>query len=189
MGMRRGPALLSLTLISLILLGACSDASRHRALKFFFDGVPEPGAAPSDLSSRDSPDPSEPDPARKKIIPRFSHAPFRENRCGACHDLTTGQTYRTDQEGLCFSCHAEVTEAPPYLHGPVAARACLYCHEPHGSVYPGLLVAELPRLCDSCHDPQELTQGEYHGMIQERSCTDCHHPHGADNRFFLRPEP
>ena len=175
--------------------GACSDSTRYRVVKFFFDGVPEPGAAPAPgypaPPGADFQQPPEqagsPTVTARPIRP---HPPYRDGRCGSCHDRGTGQLFRTPEEGLCGSCHQDLPGPVRYVHGPVAVKSCLFCHHHHGSPRPRLLLAEVTETCFRCHDRARLAATAYHAAVEGRSCTECHNPHGGDNRFFLtRSEP
>jgi predicted CXXCH cytochrome family protein len=173
---------------------ACAEPLRYRVLSTFFDGVPLPAQRTQERLGYEPP----PDRYGFGLAPTlvdgagdraelFAHAPYRENRCGACHNPTTGNLFRTPQQGLCRECHAEVTREPTYLHGPVAVDDCLFCHHPHGSAYDGLLLASPDATCARCHDREELTEGPHHATVGEQTCTACHDPHGGEDRFFLMP--
>jgi len=172
---------------------ACSEETRYRTLRFFFDGVPEPGAPPPPKGyAVDTPGfvpRISGDKARPKRTPRVihAHAPFRENRCGDCHNTRTDGAVRTAQEGLCRTCHRDVPGSAPYLHGPVAVSDCTVCHHPHSSRYPKLLLEEQSELCFHCHRAEDLTETRYHAAAEKRACIECHDPHGADNRYYLKP--
>lgn len=172
-------------------LVSCAEPVRYRVLSMFFDGVPLPGQR-SEREVGYAPPPGrfaagvtaeqEVTLSRKLL---YAHAPYRENRCGSCHDPGTGEVYRSDRDGLCRSCHTEVTSEPTFLHGPVAVEACLFCHHPHGSGFEGLLLADTNDTCYRCHAPGDLTGGAHHVGLDERRCTVCHDPHGGQDRFFL----
>ncbi len=195
MAIRRAFFVLTVTAAVLFAGMACADATRQRVLRFFFDGVPEPGAeppvgypAPEGADFQEAPaEPGAPRPAARPIFP---HAPYRENRCGACHDPQSGSVNRTPQEGLCRGCHPDVPGRARYVHGPVAVGDCLFCHHHHGSPYPGLLLVETNDTCYRCHDRQSTSAALYHAGLESRLCTECHDPHGGEDLFFLkRNEP
>lgn len=172
---------------------ACAEPLRYRVLSTFFDGVPLPGARPvKELGYEPPPDRygygSKPQVATGTGPARlFAHQPYRQDRCGACHNPTTGNLFRTPQEGLCRECHADITRGPKYLHGPVAVEDCLFCHHPHGSAYEGLLLMPPDETCFRCHAREDLTSGAHHATIGEQACIACHDPHGGEDRFFLMP--
>jgi predicted CXXCH cytochrome family protein len=191
LAIRRVAIILAIPMAVLMLAPACSQATKYRFLSFFFDGVPSPEeeAARIAAAERELTAPEETElPERRKqaATQHFAHAPYRENRCGACHNIQTGGLFRSDREGLCSSCHADLTADARYVHGPVAVRDCLFCHHYHTSVLPHLLLHEEPAICFKCHDPADLTEGSHHADVAETSCTLCHDPHGGDNTFFLR---
>ena len=192
------PAKVMLTLIAVAaaLGGACSPTTRYRVLRFFFDGVPEPGAAPRqpgypaglNVPAGDgTPQQADRWPTGQTV---YAHAPYRDNRCGVCHDPQTGELFRTARQGLCRNCHPDVPGPVPYVHGPVAVSDCLFCHHPHNAVYPKLLLTETTALCFRCHERNDLSTDAHPDDVLERACTACHQPHGGENRFFLkRAEP
>ena len=182
---------LSIWIISsaiLTLVAACSPTTRYRVARFFFDGVPEPGA--SDSSAPESQPAKTPPQAPGDRAPRgrivYAHPPYRENRCRACHNPDDGLLYRELADGLCQTCHPDVPGPTAYLHGPVAVNGCLSCHHYHDSIYPGLLLDEAKALCFRCHKRTDLTKGAHHDEIEARSCIECHYAHGGSDRFLLR---
>jgi predicted CXXCH cytochrome family protein len=69
------------------------------------------------------------------------------------------------------------------VHGPLAAGKCLVCHEPHGSSWPSLTLADARTMCTRCHDqPGSLAHVE---KARSRVCYLCHNPHASMNRKFL----
>jgi predicted CXXCH cytochrome family protein len=57
------------------------------------------------------------------------------------------------------------------------------CHEPHGSSWPSLTVADARTMCVSCHDqPGSLEHVE---KSRSRVCYLCHNPHASMNKKFL----
>ncbi len=170
---------------------ACAPSLRHGVLTFFFDGVPEPGAEPEvgyparpgrALGPSEDDLPAEPEVRR--VV--YSHPPYRENRCGSCHNKEDGQVHRSPEEGLCLTCHAELVRTPKFLHGPVAANACAFCHHHHASTYPKLLLDDPLTICFGCHEEDDLTTGAHHANRDTQPCLLCHDPHGGGERFFLK---
>jgi len=115
---------------------------------------------------------------------KVTHEPFRE-LCTTCHNPHggTAQYYLTKSPAgdQCLSCHADVVEGLTHLHGPVAMKECLLCHDPHSSNYAGLLARPPDRLCVFCHfnfqkgmDEAQSVHEPMHG-----NCTGCHTPHGG----------
>lgn len=195
MGSRRlGAAGFVATLLVGLACVACSATAKHRVLSFFLDGVPPPGASStrSDTARSGGQPVAEPDNFTETPQPRqyFAHTPYRDNRCGGCHDVNSGGLVRSIDDGLCLVCHADLVAGARFVHGPVAVNDCAVCHHYHTSPFPNLLLIEPSATCLSCHDRDDLTTGEHHATIGDRSCVDCHHPHGGDDRFFLkRREP
>ncbi|MEW6072971.1 MAG: cytochrome c3 family protein [Planctomycetota bacterium] len=196
-------AMLAAFLLAVLVVPACSSSRHHRVLSFFFDGVPPPGGQSDPDELRDGSGPAE-DGAGTPAAPaagafsgrpdlrqrRFVHAPYRERRCNACHDMLAGALRKQPKDGLCLQCHAGITEGVVYLHGPVAVLDCLACHHFHESTYPGILRTDEQSLCDRCHARDDLGHDEHHSGSESapaRGCLECHQPHGGGDPFFLRP--
>jgi len=178
----------------LSVLGAitsCSDERRHRALTFFFDGVPEPGATPPPQGYAPLIDAQRRpfqvrDQQPAPVAMTYAHEPFRTNDCTGCHNRSSGELVRPANEGLCQSCHADVPGRLRYVHGPVAVGDCAYCHHPHGSAHAHVLVSEPTPLCLSCHARGDLSTGAHHAESETRACSDCHHGHGGQDPYYLK---
>ena len=96
----------------------------------------------------------------------------------------------------CLTCHVGMAEHK-VVHGPVAAGACLRCHElkPIG----GRLVMKLASgatgdrpapLCLSCHTDiaTRLKEPNIHAPVESGACGACHDPHGSDFKFQVRAD-
>ncbi len=111
------------------------------------------------------------------------HPGFLEGECGECHDGGAGGGMAPGSHpDLCHSCHDRKDEAR-FLHGPVGAGQCTFCHDPHGSSEPAFLSAGGGKLCRSCHD--QPGSSAHMKDSRERACTECHNPHGSGKKFFL----
>lgn len=190
---RRPLAILALSIGVSALLSACSQATRHRVLAFFFDGVPRPGErAPIGYAGKaGDPAPTEPDTAQKKARKagkQYAHPPYRDNDCGGCHNMYDGGLFGESGGGLCAKCHTDPPGEARFLHGPVAVNACRFCHHHHSSPYPKMLHDKVPSLCFRCHRRIDLTEGPHHETTDRQICTDCHNPHGGSDRFFLEQD-
>jgi len=174
----------------LALVPACSSTSSYEVLSFFFDGVPDPSAPavpPTDGGGAGELPPGDgTSPKLEPSVPAtYAHAPFRDNRCQECHRRATGGLVRDPRKGLCRMCHASLLETRRYVHGPAAVDECVYCHHPHSSTRPHLLLADASELCLTCHVQGDLSEGGHHASLDEVACTDCHDPHGGNDPFFL----
>ena len=159
-------------------LAACSGPSGHRALTFFFDGVPEPKAAGAAAVRGDGLS-----PAARAAQPR-EHGPYAAKLCDGCHESGRANALVLPADQLCGKCHALELRAR-YVHGPLNAGGCVLCHDPHRSGYPYLLVADSSRFCLTCHERGALRAVEGHGD-GGASCAACHEAHMSERPYLLR---
>ncbi len=175
-------------MVMFLLLASCDETERHKALTFFFDGVP---------------------PLRKET-PEVQTAGLKDNRaadktptgawrvhepvknCTACHgELRRAPSSRKVQlvaevPKLCFTCHKEYSSLEAWVHGPVATGNCLLCHEPHKSKNESLLRKPVPELCYQCHEEQAIRVIKKHSEESYTHCIDCHEGHAGTTRGLLR---
>jgi len=168
--------------IAVLLAGhACSPATRHETLSFFFDGVPEPVSPAAQgplqvLAAHDGP--------RVRKPGYRAHGPYGARLCGACHLSTASNSYVVPKDKLCTNCH-DVDYDKAHLHGPVASGGCTDCHDPHGSAFPSLLLADASTFCYRCHDQQDVAASPSHKETT-KACTECHDAHQSDREHLLR---
>ncbi len=130
--------------------------------------------------------------AEKKPVLMIKHLPFAKKDCGACHTDKDGKSGKLIIDGadLCFKCH-DSYEKNDFIHGPVAAGACLLCHNPHESENPKLLNNKnINNLCVTCHSDKNdmLNSGdEIHPPVED-SCINCHDPHAQKHKFQLKAD-
>lgn len=194
-------------------LGGCAPEKRYRILSFFFDGVPRPGEVRAEEATSSAATAGA--PAEVTVVQFYTHGPFASKNCIACHQgglggpsmyipgrkassnkVSFGTKIRVPVTELCRGCHvrfrpAELGQRFRFVHGPVAAGACVRCHSPHQSRNP-FMVLEQPvrKLCVHCHQPESLYAAEYHAQAKEEiDCTVCHDPHGGDRPYFLLQPP
>jgi predicted CXXCH cytochrome family protein len=76
------------------------------------------------------------------------------------------------------------------LHGPLRDGHCTDCHDPHGSAYPKLLLADSRgALCQRCHKQQsDPASTLVHSEATSSSCAACHEPHSAEQPRLLKQE-
>ncbi len=147
---------------------------------------------------------------RGQFLKPYNH-PVREEKltCSDCHQSHGGQG-PSDLNGftvteLCTNCHP--AQRGPYLweHPPVSEN-CLLCHNAHGSIHPGMLLARGPHLCQSCHQPTSDQRARHARLalgfsdpnaglpgpgggpagtsrfVLSRNCLNCHfHVHGSNH--------
>lgn len=112
--------------------------------------------------------------------------------CVSCHNPHQDeQRQARHPNARCFSCHEDKRGPWAYEHAPVT-EDCGSCHEPHGSVSPGLLKTAQPFQCLSCHSIAEDRHGaEIGGTRFSRAlfsrCTSCHGAiHGSHEDRHLK---
>ena len=141
------------------------------------------------LTNRPAPEEAQPAPqtcaneCHKEILGhKVMHGPVQTD-CGACH-IQTGNaadhkfSFIVPKEELCVRCHALPHEAT--MHAPVRDGKCMECHDPHGSDYQRILVADPKRdLCIKCHKQQLDTFKFVHGPVAVGACIVCHKPHSS----------
>lgn len=177
-----------------LLLAACSAERHYTTLSFFLDGVPRPGEELEQEMSL-SPQYRRPEGREPSKFNMLRHAPYQKNECDRCHPrqeaFWIGENF--DKRGQCFSCHeheefAKRLEDSPFVHGPVAVRECLVCHNAHQSIHPGLLELPAPKLCYLCHERDAMVSSPAHRdwSEEEEACLSCHDPHAGSDPYFLR---
>lgn len=94
---------------------------------------------------------------------------------------------QTESGCVIKNCHSEML-SKQFIHGPVAAGACLICHSQiEGKDHDFELIAEDEELCFGCHDKKrEMMMEEHlHTPVSEGLCTECHDPHQSDYQYNL----
>lgn len=189
-GFRRGALLLAMAFGS---LAGCAPERSYKVLSFFFDGVPEPGAERKPkrkVSSQYFTDTGE---LHVTKLDSYFHKPFIENKCNSCHPKEQSQ-YMAEEtfKKLCGStCHEHEPfnrrlAGHKFLHGPVAVKDCLACHDAHESIQPHLILEAVPKLCYLCHDRDSVASDPAHRELKDDKCLGCHDPHGGGDRYFLK---
>lgn len=161
---------------------ACTPAESYKVLTVFFDGVPDPNAAPGDRSFR-----SRKSPTGKAWL---VHAPYAEDKCDSCH-LNTDDIFARARvkPDVCASCHADTLAKHKVTHGPVESGACLQCHAPHQSPHVALLRLPMPESCTNCHTQDLLSRGTPEHADPTSNCLNCHNGHGGTDRKMLKGHP
>jgi predicted CXXCH cytochrome family protein len=160
----------------------CSHQNRYKVLSFFFDGVPDPNK-PAVVSATNE------NGAPIKVGIVSIHKPYAAGKCDACHQSTGGEEVGSAQtvidSSVCMKCHQDEMHKHAITHAPVAAGACLFCHNPHNSALPHLLATPAPALCTQCHDRSLLGSNPPEHLSETSNCLDCHVGHGEEKRGFL----
>ena len=180
--------------VFLIVLFGCDRAGRHKVLTFFFEGVP-PLENDSQVVDTETPTEESPEVATvsqettesKGQRGASTHEPSKD--CYQCHMKQGGWNQERLAEplpDLCYSCHTDYNAANGYLHGPVAAGDCVFCHDAHQSKYVHLQKVPQPKLCYQCHIPEDIESEAHHQDLGSRTCTECHDPHIGSTRNILK---
>jgi predicted CXXCH cytochrome family protein len=119
------------------------------------------------------------------LAPAFTHAPYAEGACDACHAGTTGLV--AAGAALCVACHTEheADAARAVPHKAVTdSTGCLNCHAPHGGKTEALLTRDdMGKTCFACHDRGAFAKSVKHPA--EVGCDVCHDPHGSQTKGIL----
>lgn len=159
--------------------GCTVTRENYSTLSFWFDGVPDPNSETSKV------DPTTGVVTKRQLV--LVHKPFEEERCTECH--AGGEALNRSSSGICLKCHEKVPTEKPRMHGPVAAVACLWCHQPHESTREFLLRDSPRKVCVQCHEPGGLSVVKVPAHADEaRSCLECHYGHGGTQAHMLRTE-
>jgi len=115
------------------------------------------------------------------------------NNCQDCHRVSDRRTnYRRMGMGLesCSTgkCHGNFGEEAEYVHGPVAGKVCVSCHNPHGAPNPASILRTGSDQCFVCHqeEQEKFEEIHKHTPVKDGNCTGCHDPHQSNSRFQLR---
>jgi predicted CXXCH cytochrome family protein len=175
---------IALVVGSSVLWLGCTSESRYRVLSFFFDGVPDPREQVATGGSVRGRLPG----GQPMVV--FSHRPFAEDKCDACHAGGVTALFRpapdTVTSDVCLRCHQDVTSQYSVMHGPVSSVECLWCHAPHEANYPWLLRQPAPDVCVQCHTTELLGPDPPDHKIATVDCFNCHVGHGAEQHGLLK---
>ena len=123
---------------------------------------------------------------------RAPHAPAVDD-CLICHEFARNDENTTVElmdsgSGLCLACHDGLEAAAggeiAAPHAPVMDD-CAACHDPHGTEYDALLVAEPAGICLECHDADDA-DAQHPIPVRRADCRLCHEAHGSVNTHMLR---
>ncbi|MBN2231900.1 MAG: DmsE family decaheme c-type cytochrome [Deltaproteobacteria bacterium] len=108
--------------------------------------------------------------------------------CVDCHEIHTRRP-EVAEPGVCDGCHGAIRMAVNKVsHHPVneGKIACSDCHNPHGSLIPGMLADDdVNQLCYRCHAEKRGPFVREHPPVAE-NCAICHDPHGSRHENLLR---
>ncbi len=177
----------------------CDRPARHKALNFFFTGVP-PLEDPKKKEAVEAPPPSTVKKEAEKKVPApktrtfFSHTPYALGACSECHPASSfganivksrpgqGGMLTLSPDELCIRCHVYKSEKTASktglrLHSPVEQGHCSVCHSPHRSKNRYMLLDNRDALCLRCHSQEDIKKGKAHKGPKWSECTSCHNPH------------
>ena len=127
--------------------------------------------------------------------PLVNYDPALERSCERCHGEKKERSFSnevhlvTPTPQLCFECHDPPSFTEGWIHGPVAAGECVFCHEPHRSPHAHLLKKPQPDMCFQCHDSQAIAEIQDHAKPSFAQCTDCHSGHASVAKYLLKVGP
>ncbi len=130
-----------------------------------------------------------------KLLNGFTHSPFADGMCDACHTGADNGKIKTEKNGsdeLCYMCHdSKKSEIAGYAvkHAALDMDSCTVCHDPHASATANLLTGDNVTTCTECHaDIGDLMKEKAitHGIITSHGCSACHKPHGSGNVSILK---
>lgn len=114
--------------------------------------------------------------------------------CERCHALDNKKQNYTiiQQKFACISqgCHDNFGDKK-FKHGPFKEKACLECHNPHGTVNKKFLIKGREALCFTCHSEAEgmTTNAKViHFPVKQGECIVCHEPHQSNQAYHLKGE-
>jgi len=180
--------------LCLVLATSCTESKRHKVLSFFFDGVPP---LPGDAELLGSEDESGQRRRRPELAwfvhdPLVHFDPAWERSCPRCHGEKKKRSFSGEVHlvaptpQLCFECHDPPSFQAGWIHGPVAAGKCGFCHVAHRSLQRFLLKKPQPEICFQCHDSQAIAEIEDHAKPTYAQCTDCHSGHASVAQYLLK---
>ncbi len=128
----------------------------------------------------------------------WAHEPAAVGDCFACHAKGAGKKRIrfTPLDGgsdrLCLRCHLSSRrwKTEKYVHGPVGAGNCVFCHDPHGSSRKFYLRYDGKEgLCLVCHlvKARDFSKKgfRFHAILTAKGCVACHSPHASPHPYQL----
>ncbi len=82
-------------------------------------------------------------------------------------------------------CHNKMGKAR-YIHDPVAAGRCKFCHE-HTGKHAFKPIKNIGSICYQCHD-EPYAGKSLHSPVKKGRCSNCHDPHQSPFKFLLKAE-
>ena len=176
--------------IALALSSGCSADRRYRVMSFFFDGVPNPHAAPTVAGAGATTGGGTGSAATAGGLVAYEHKPYIENKCNACHSGNLGgfESFQKVGSDVCLKCHQNELTKFTVMHGPVVAVECLRCHAPHESSVPGMLNDNVTAVCTQCHVRGLLSSNPPDHLLPNSACLRCHTGHGGPRHNMLRAD-
>jgi len=134
-------------------------------------------------------------PPPKGFSPLYLHS--KNELTGTCeqchaHDKKAPNYKVINQKFACISqgCHDTFGDKK-FKHGPFKDKACLECHNPHGTTFKKFLQKGRAALCFTCHSESEgMTRDAkvIHFPVKQGECTICHEPHQSNLAYHLKGE-
>lgn len=179
---------LAVVVAFLCALTACTTQQRHAWLTFFFEGVPplEGDAPTATVTPAMDSTPTRAIATSSNAEPVWiSHAPYRDRKCDACHEVGQALALKGTPRDICLPCHTNVITGASTLHWPLKKGKCMACHRPHLATVPKLLTKPGVALCYECHTPLNVKE-RVHEPVRRGRCLACHTAHESAVQGLLR---
>lgn len=103
----------------------------------------------------------------------------------AARGQSSNVSIKAGQSCMTSECH-HVMGKDKFVHGPVAAGDCSFCHkQDKKDRHTFQPIINVEALCYECHE--KLNTGSLmHKPVDDTKCTGCHDPHQSANLFQLK---
>ncbi len=117
----------------------------------------------------------------------FIHRFIELTKCELCHSKNLKVIKISKGNCTTGICHQNILKNK-FVHGPVAIKNCIACHNPHGAKNRKLLIQTGKNLCFLCHKEKkiEFNKKFQHKPVSDGNCTLCHDPHGSPIKYQLK---
>ena len=122
---------------------------------------------------------------RLKLCPFICIASLFALDAYAAKDKSSNVSIKAGESCATSECHPTMGK-DKFVHGPVAAGDCSFCHkQDKKDQHVFQPINNVEALCYECHE--KLSAGSLvHKPVAEGKCTGCHDPHQSANLFQLK---